>query len=123
MSGQTPKPSKMRRPPFDSAVVRSSKLGWSWAPKAVASISATLQGQLRERECKAGADQAAAGDRDVDLARSAHAALIHFSIASGSLTSPAVSTSLPSRVTATSSSMRTPMFHQRLATPFVPAGI
>jgi hypothetical protein len=84
-----------------------------------------VQPDLREREREARPDEPAPCDCNIDCGgrtRGTHA-FISFSIASGSFASPAVRTSLPSRVTATSSSMRTPMFHQRLATPRVPAGM
>ena len=45
------------------------------------------------------------------------------SISAGVRGRPSVSISQPSAVTATSSSMRTPMFHQRRGTPGVPAGM
>src|SRR5690606_41855084 len=83
--------------------------------------------ELRQRKRQAGAYQTAAGDCDV-AAQRAHAALaslapISFSISSGRFASAAVSTSQPSEVTTTSSSMRTPMFHQRLGAPRMPAGM
>src|SRR5579864_4552372 len=40
--GHTPRVSRMRRLPFDSAVVRSSKLGWAALPGGTDSTSATV---------------------------------------------------------------------------------
>ncbi len=81
-----------------------------------------------ERARKARAHQAAADDDQIarGLHRLAHRpvpASINASISSISLGIPALSTSGPSRVTSTSSSMRTPMFHHRLATPLLCAGM
>jgi hypothetical protein len=90
--------------------------------------------QLRQCERETRADQTAARDGDIDTQRlsvalgvvdctdSTHA-FISFSMSSACLASAPVSTSLPSLVTATSSSMRTPIFHQRLWTPLLPAGM
>src|SRR6266481_9852553 len=67
------------------------------------------QGRAGERQCQTGADHASADDGDIDFNRRAHAhaaAAISFSIASGAVGTPAVSTSWPLLVTATSSSMR-----------------
>src|SRR5665213_445445 len=61
----------------------------------------------RQRQSKAGADHATADDGDVE--RFHYAAAITASMASGFLGAPAVSTSAPSRVTSTSSSMRMPI--------------
>src|SRR5476651_1745351 len=78
-----------------------------------------------ERQCQTCADQAPAYDRHIDDGGhpGTHAAAISFSIASGSVGAPAVSTSWPLAVTATSSSMRTPIFQKRFGTPLVPAGM
>ena len=78
-----------------------------------------------ERERQARTDHAAADDRDLDIGvrRRAHAAAISFSMTSGSVGAPALSTSWPVAVTATSSSMRMPMFQKLLGTPRVPAGM
>ena len=129
ISGQTPSASKMRRLPFDSAVVRSSKLGCSAVPNGLRFDQRDLERELRQREREARADETAAGDGDVDGRRRQDliaGALGSHSSASRSRPDPSaappVSTSLPSRVTATSSSMRTPMFHQRLATPLRAGG-
>ena len=121
----------MRRLPLDSAVVRSSKLGCPNVPNGCASISATSRSSCGQRQREGRADETAAGNRDVDVQRldveadAARSDRIHQLLDRVRLLSaaPAVSTSLPSPVTATSSSMRTPMFHQRFATPFAPAGM
>ena len=78
-----------------------------------------------ERQRQTGPDHAAADDCDIDDGGCpvAHAAAISFSMASGSVGAAAVSTSWPDAVTATSSSMRMPMFQKRLGTPLLPAGI
>ncbi len=73
--------------------------------------------QLAERAGERGADEPAADDQDVALARRAHAEpAIRRSIASASFGSSAVSTSGPSRVISTSSSIRMPMPRKRFAT-------
>ncbi len=74
------------------------------------------QARGRERRERR-ADGPAAGDHHVEgTRRPAHAPTIASTV-SGSLGSAALSTSQPSAVTATSSSMRTPMPRQRLRTP------
>src|SRR6185437_9752769 len=80
----------------------------------------------RERRGEARAHHAAADHRDIDLERGsrghAQARAMSASIWSGSLGARAVSTSAPRLVTATSSSMRTPILRKRFGTPRAPAG-
>ena len=105
----------MRRLPFDSAVVRSSKLGCEAASCATASISAMVSPQAVERDREARAHHAAADDRDVEALLGScrlHQRLDGF----GLLPSAAVITSGAARVTSTSSSMRTPMFQNSFGT-------
>ncbi len=104
----------MRRLPFDSAVVRSSKLGCDAESCGTASISATRTIESLQRDGQAGADHAAADDGDVE--RVVHADCTRRSTASGVFSSAAVNTSGASWVTSTSSSMRTPMFQNSLGT-------
>ena len=78
-----------------------------------------------QRQRQARPDHAAADDGDIAALRGRgfHAAAINASICSGSLGASSVSTSQPPRVTATSSSMRTPIFQKRRETPRVPAAM
>jgi len=83
-----------------------------------------LEWQLRERRSQREADHAAARNRHVAGSRSGHhAAAIRRSISSGSVGIEAVSTSGPSAVTTTSSSMRTPMPHHSRRTSLLPCGM
>ncbi len=78
-----------------------------------------LEPERRQRQRQAGADHAAAGDDDI-VTRvhgcPAHNACISASTSAGSLTRPLLSTSGPFDVTATSSSMRTPMLRRAFGT-------
>src|SRR5690606_41817144 len=66
---------------------------------------------------------AAACDEDVGFRLLHSQPAISFSISPGSFTHSAVSTSGAPLVTATSSSMRMPVFHHFASTPFMPAAM
>ena len=74
------------------------------------------QAQRRERQGQADADHAAAGNDNVVVLACVHADAISFSISSADVGKTLLSTSGPPRVTATSSSIRTPMLRQRFST-------
>ncbi len=84
-----------------------------------------LQPRAGQRQRQTRPDHAATDDGDIAAARSRrfHAAAINASISSGSFGASSVSTSQPPRVTATSSSMRTPIFQKRRDTLRVPAAM
>ena len=96
------------------------------SPGGTASISTTRRpaGQRHARGSPRPCRRRRWRRRSQRLGRShgAHAAAISASISSGSLGAPPVSTSTPSRVTTTSSSMRMPMFHEAPRHALRPAG-
>ena len=107
----------MRRLPFDSAVVRSSKLGCEAASCGTASMSAVRTPSALQSDRETRAHHAAADDGDVEAHSClAHAACTSRSTASGVFSRAAVSTSGAPSVTSTSSSMRTPMFQNSFGT-------
>ena len=119
-AGQTPRVSRMRRLPFDNAVVRSSKLGCDAASCGTASMSADAHAEPLERDGKTRADHAAADDGDVEPSRrvAARHARQHQAFDRPRASSRAPPSAPPERpsVTSTSSSMRTPIFQNSLGT-------
>ena len=126
IADHTPRLSKIWREPLPSAVVRSSKLGCAAESGGTLSMSRVRSFVSRKASAKLAPTMppptmATSVSRTGFHGRAHHATdAMSRSMATASLGTPSVSTSQPSRVTTTSSSMRMPMPWYFFGAPGVP---